>query len=174
VLSHRCDPRARPLADRHYNRQSIGADGFVPPGRCLVLLTPDAGALWVTSYPFAEYVRHRWAGAWVCSLFRRESGPTASSLIREAVAATRWRWPDVPALGMVTFVDREEVRPTMVRGKRSWGWTYLRAGFREVGETQGGLLALQLAPEDMPEPEAPRGTTMDLFGAEERRTKGAP
>lgn len=28
------------------------------------------------------------------------------------------------------------------------------AGFREVGETKGGLLALQLLPEDMPEPEA--------------------
>ena len=28
------------------------------------------------------------------------------------------------------------------------------AGFREVGETKGGLLALQLLPENMPEPEA--------------------
>lgn len=36
-LSWRADPRARPLADRHYNRQRIGAAQFVPPGRCLVL-----------------------------------------------------------------------------------------------------------------------------------------
>src|SRR5690242_7545534 len=49
-LSHRADPRAVPLADRHYNRQKPGTPQFVPPGRCLVLLTADAGALWVTSW----------------------------------------------------------------------------------------------------------------------------
>jgi len=41
---------ARPLADRHYNRQKIGAPQFVPPGRCVVLLTEQATALWVTSW----------------------------------------------------------------------------------------------------------------------------
>jgi hypothetical protein len=64
--SHRADPRARVLADRHYNRQSVGTTHFVPPGRCLVLLTKQADALWVTSWPFAEYVKHAWAGAWIC------------------------------------------------------------------------------------------------------------
>ncbi len=29
--SHRADPYARALADRHYNRQSIGAKHFAPP-----------------------------------------------------------------------------------------------------------------------------------------------
>jgi hypothetical protein len=57
-LSHRADPRALVLADRHYNRQKIGSPQFVPPGRCLVLLTRNADALWVTSWPYAEYVRH--------------------------------------------------------------------------------------------------------------------
>jgi hypothetical protein len=36
-LTHRCDVRAARLADKHYTRQSIGAVGFMPPGRCLVL-----------------------------------------------------------------------------------------------------------------------------------------
>ena len=72
-LSHRSDPRARKLADRHYSRQSPGAVGFVPPGRCFVLYC-DAPAYWVTSWPFAEYVKHDWAGAWICSAFRREGG----------------------------------------------------------------------------------------------------
>jgi hypothetical protein len=53
---------------------------------------------------------------------------------------------------MITFVNREKVRPTMVRGKPVWGWTFRKAGFVEVGETAGGLLALQLRPDDMPEP----------------------
>src|SRR5687767_14050974 len=96
-LSHRADPREVAIADRHYNRQKVGAPQFVPPGRCLVLLTADADAFWVTSWPFAEYVRHAWAGAWVCSAFRNESLHLSSSLIREAISATCavWEPPDL-------------------------------------------------------------------------------
>jgi hypothetical protein len=147
--SHRADPRAVGLADRHYNRQKVGAPQFVPPGRCVVLLTDDADALWVTSWPIAAYVRHEWAGAMVCSLFRREDScpHRASALICAAVAATRARWPDVPALGMVTFVD-----PAKTRRKRDPGRCYRRAGWRPVGHTKSGLLALQLLPDDFPAP----------------------
>src|SRR5207237_4162027 len=95
--SHRADPRALPLADRHYNRRKVGSPQFVPPGRCVVLLTAKADALWVTSWPFAEYVRHAWAGAWVCSLFRNESSALSSELITEAVAATRFLFGDPPS-----------------------------------------------------------------------------
>lgn len=150
-LSHRADPAARVLADRHYNRQKPGTPQFVPPGRCLVLIADSC--LWVTSWPFAEYVRHAWPGAWINSCFRREGGDhLASDLIRAAVAATRWKWPDAPELGMVTFVDADRVRH-----KRDPGRCYRHAGFRLVGETKGGLLAWQLLPEDMPEPEPPIG-----------------
>ena len=61
-LSHRADKRALPLANRHYNRQSPNSPQFVPPGRCLVLLTQDTGALFVSSWPLAAYVKHAWAG----------------------------------------------------------------------------------------------------------------
>ena len=158
-LSWRADPHARAIADRHYNRQAVGAAQFVPPGRCLVLARPHA--LWVTSWPFAQYVQHAWAGAWVCSAFRREAGDDAlaSDLIRSAVAATRWRWPEVPPLGMVTFVD-----PGKVRRKRDPGRCYMRAGFHRVGETAGGLIALQLLPDAMPEPVPPAGAQLALTG----------
>jgi hypothetical protein len=158
-LSDRADPRAARLADRHYNRQKIGAPQFVPPGRCLVLLTVDATALWVTSYPFAKYVQHAWAGTLVCSLFRRESacGHLASSLITAAVAATRGVW-EPPPIGMVTFVDASKTRH-----KRDPGRCYRRAGFRVVGQTKGGLVALGLGPADFP-PAAPAvGTQRALF-----------
>ena len=157
-LSHRADPRAVKVADRHYNRQKVGSPQFVPPGRCLVLLTEDADALWVTSWPFAEYVRHAWPGAWVCSCFRNESEHLSSDLVREAVAATRWQWPEVPKLGMVTFVDAAKTRR-----KRDPGRCYRRAGFAAVGKTKGGLVALQLLPSDMPEPMAPNGTQATLW-----------
>lgn len=61
-LSWRADPATRAIADRHYNRQKPGAAQFVPPGRCLVLKTFDGSAAWITSWPFAEYVRHEWGG----------------------------------------------------------------------------------------------------------------
>jgi hypothetical protein len=144
--SWRADPRGRELADRHYNRQKIGAPQFVPPGRCLVLRTAAADALWVTAWPYAEYVQHEWAGAWINSTFRNENRANLSSeLIREAVAATRSQWP-IPELGMVTFID-----PDKVRHKRDPGRCYLRAGFRRLEKTtKAGLLVFQMLPEDMP------------------------
>lgn len=145
-LSDRADPVARKIADRHYNRQSIGHPNFVPPGRCVVLRTTIGDAFWVTSWPYAEYVKHDWAGAWMCSAFRNESEHLSSELITEALAATLWVWPEPPDLGMVTFVNT-----TKVRRKRDWGRCYLRAGFQNVGYTKGGLVALQLLPEEMPE-----------------------
>lgn len=143
--SHRADPDVRPLADRHYNRQKIGSPQFAPPGRCLVLKTAELDAFWITSWPFAEYVRHAWAGAWVCSAFRNEGDHLSSDLIRMAVAATVDRYGPAPSLGMITFVDTKKTRK-----KRDPGRCYLRAGFKHCGMTKGGLIALQLLPEDMP------------------------
>lgn len=146
--SNRADIRALPLADRHYNRQKPGTPQFVPPGRCVVLLAPNYGealALWVSSWPFAEYVRHRWGGAWVCSCFRNEGAGLSSLLILDALMATRAVWGDPPPLGMVTFVDRKHVRR-----KRDYGRCYLRAGFERDGETKGGLVVLRIAPDRIP------------------------
>lgn len=157
ILSHRADPLARKIADRHYNRQKPGTPQFVPPGRCFVLR--QKRAVWVTSWPFAEYVKHDWAGAWVNSCFRRQGGrDIASEMIRQAVAATRWKWPDIPALGLITFVDERKVRP-----KARVGRCYLEAGFRHVGFTRGGLWAFQLPPDAMPPPECPIGAVDDLI-----------
>ena len=148
-LSHRADREALPLADRHYNRQKPGTPQFVPPGRCVVLLAGDpAAALWVSSWPFAEFVKHEWAGAWMCSCFRNEGAGLSSELITEAVAATRAVWGEPPPLGMVTFVDREKTRR-----KRDPGRCYRKAGWKVIGETKGGLVALGIAPDDMPLPE---------------------
>lgn len=168
-LSWRADPRGRVLADKHYSRQSIGAQDFVKPGRCVVLLTSDAQALWVTSWPFAQYVKHAWAGAWENSLFRRESGPLASELIREAIAVTRWMWPDVPPLGIVTFIDE-----AAVRHKRDPGRCYKKAGFTKlpVRTKTEGFLVYQMKPEDMPEPEAPMNANLELFSRDEGRRTG--
>lgn len=148
IASNRADQKARVIADRHYNRQKPGSPQFVPPGRCFVLR--QKRAVWVTSWPFAEYVKHAWPGAWVNSLFRRQGGrQIASEMIRDAVAATRWHWREVPELGMISFVDENKVRP-----KEQVGRCYLEAGFKHVGFTKAGLWAFQMLPEDMPQPAA--------------------
>jgi hypothetical protein len=160
ALSHRAEHEARLIADRHYNRQKVGSPQFVPPGRCLVLRTPDAPCLWVTSWPFAEFVKHEWAGAWVNSCFRNEAPERylSSHLIRAAVAATVARWPDVPELGMVTFIDRGKTKP-----KKDPGYCYIKAGFVPCGKTKGGLTAVQLLPDAMPDASPAIGAMDSLF-----------
>jgi hypothetical protein len=151
VLSHRADPLALPLANAHYPRQTHASPQFVAPGSCLVLRTEDRRALWVTLWQRPEYTDHAWPGAWVCSLFRNEGAGLSSELIREAVAATRWRYGTPPAAGMVTFVDASQVRSP------NPGYCFRCAGFVRVGETASGKLAFRLAPDAMPEPAAPVG-----------------
>ncbi len=120
-----------------------------------MLVIPDV-AFWITSWPFAEFVRHAWAGAWVCSAFRNERPDLwlSSELITAAIAATLAaprtdvaEWSVPPDLGMITFVDEDKTRR-----KRDPGRCYRRAGFvpAEPTHTEGGLIALQLLPTGMP------------------------
>lgn len=151
------DPIVASLADRHYSRRpsSIGSGQFSPPGRKIVLRGESAA--WVSLWPDPRYVDHAWPDAWICTLFRNEGPQLSSDLIRAAVSATRWEWPDVPDRGMVTFID-----PAKVRHKRDPGRCFLRAGFRAAGATGGGLVVLALAPCDMPAPAAAIGAQLGL------------
>ncbi len=156
-LSHQADKRALLLADRHYSRKTPGSSQFVPPGRQLVLLTHAADALWVTSWPRSEYAFY--PDAWLCTLFRNESTHLSSELIRQAVAATIWKYGPAPAHGMLTFIDASKVKP-----KRNPGYCYLKAGFIEAGRTKkSGLVILQLPVEAMPEAEPPLGAQLRLW-----------
>jgi hypothetical protein len=58
---------------------------------------------------------------------------------------------------MITFVDTRKIRST------NPGYCYLQAGFKRVGHTVGGLVALQLLPEDMPDAVPPNGAQLKLF-----------
>ncbi len=168
-MSDRFDPAALPLADAHYNRQKPGSPQFVPPGRCLVLQTADRSALWVTSWPFPQFVRHAWPGAWVNSLFRNEGSHLSSDLIRFAVAHSRSVWPQIPDLGIVSFVDARKTRPKEVPG-----WCYRRAGWTHVGFTKAGLWVFQQLPDQrigrrskpMPEALPVPGSQASLFDLE--------
>lgn len=158
--SWRADPRAREVADRHYNRQKVGAKQFVPPAGCLVLTTADYGALWVTSTPIADYVKHDWPDAWVNSLFRNESRQVLSSaLIIQAVAASLAVLGPPPPNGIVSFVDASKTRR-----KRDPGRCYRRAGWRHVGFTkEERLWVFQQLPAEMPTAARPLDRQGGLF-----------
>ncbi len=143
--THRADARARRLADRHYSRKTPHAAQFAPPGRTLTLITARADAVWVSSWPLPQYVKRLFPYAWLCTLFRNESALLSSTLIGEAVAATRFVWGEPPpADGMITFVDARKVRSP------NPGYCFKQAGFRPAGRTKSGLIVLRLAREDMP------------------------
>lgn len=160
-LSNRAVPRGAALADRHYSRKTPGAAQFTTPGRGVVLLTSAGNALWVSSWPYSQYVKYDWRGAWLCSLFRNESQVMSSTLIAQAVAATCWQWGEQPDLGIITFVDIGRVRH-----KRDPGRCFRKAGWKQVGLTKEGLVVLQLLPCDMPSASPASGTQLSLFGAE--------
>lgn len=151
--SWRFDPRAAALADRHYNRQTIGAPQFSPPGRMLALLTPAADAVWVTTWQLPEYTRHGLGDAWICTLFRNEGAALSSELVREALAATRAEWGDPPDVGTFTFVDPRQVAST------NPGYCFLMAGFvrLEHRTKDRGLVILQLPAAEHPAPAEPLG-----------------
>lgn len=177
--SWRADPSGRRIADNHYNRQSPGADQFVPPGRCVVLTIHDhseeEAALWVTSWPFPEYVKHAWPGAWVCSSFRnqrRRDLYLSSELVTEALAATRFYW-EPPLEGMITFID-----PSKTKHKRDPGRCFRKAGFHVSGKagalgpcvcdgkppaTKAGLVALHIATCQLPPAASPLGAQQSLL-----------
>jgi hypothetical protein len=149
-LSYRADPLVKPLADRHYNRQNPDSYQFAPPGKCVVLRTANNDAFWITLAPFAQYVRHQWAGAWTCTAFRNEGSVLSSVLIKQAVAATLFLLGSAPPdLGFITFVNPAKINSS------NPGCCFKKAGWKFAGFTQSRLYALQLLPAAFPSPSPP-------------------
>ena len=155
----------RPLADRHYSRQSPGTPNFVPPGRHFVLYaeTASGSAYWVTTHQYPKYIKHFWPYAWNCSAFRNEGAGLSSDLIRQAVSASRHMLGPAPPQGMITFVD-----PSAIKKTNRPGWCFLKAGFKDIGKTDKGLVVLQMLPDLMPVPLPPRPSLDDEWSLHRR------
>lgn len=121
---------ARALADRHYSRQTIGADDFIPPGRCLVLVTPCGRATWAV----VENRDPVGALRWRCTIFRNEGAGLSSDLVRAATSATFDYWRR-HYHGLPVAPLRTEVDPAATRRKRDPGRCFIRAGWRVVAVT---------------------------------------
>lgn len=93
-------------------------------------------------------------------------------MIRLAISHTRFYMGEPPALGMITFVNEDKVKP-----KANPGACFIHAGFTQLMETievagvavptgnplrtVGGLLVFQMLPPVMPAPMVAAG---ELFG----------
>lgn len=132
-IAPREDSLAAALADRHYSRQTPGADGFLAAGKCVVLYhrRPDGDAVWGVVYNMDP------VGAWRFrnTLFHSESKTLSSTLIEAATFVTYREWVRkygaLPAEPLRTEIDVEATKRR--RSKRhSPGHCYLMAGWHVV------------------------------------------
>lgn len=122
---------------RHYTaRKHRKTYQFVGPGEKMVLLTPDARALFVWR-KFIDDCIPKQEGV-NCAVFRREGGDVrASDLIRSADDFAWARWPRERHY---TYVNKRLVKGT------NPGWCFIAAGWRVCGETKSGLRILECLP----------------------------
>ncbi len=122
VRTTRSDAAVRELRSRHYS--TFGSTGRTvgPPGRVLVLRTPDGLAAWISHYPRRSLAMDG-LDAFRCSLFRNEGPHLSSELIRAAVALTEREWGWAPD-GWVTWVEPRKIASGVP------GWCFRRAGWR--------------------------------------------
>jgi len=130
----------RDIFDNHYSRYHY-ADGrkpllYVGPGEKMVLLTPDALALFI----WRKFISGDGQQGVNCAVFRNEGPQLSSDLIREAVTLAWERWPGAR---LYTYVN-----PNGIRRKRDPGRCFLKAGWNYCGETKWNKLRiLELLPE---------------------------
>jgi len=118
---------ARDIFQRHYSRY-IYADGrrpllFAGPGEKMVLLTPDASALFV--WRKFRSLDHQVGIS--CTIFRNEGSVRSSDLIREAMEKAWHRWPGER---LYTYVNPRKIRSS------NPGCCFLKAGWRRCGITK--------------------------------------
>jgi hypothetical protein len=128
------DDTARAIFDGHYSRRRY-ADGrkpliFVGPGEKIVLITPDASALFI----WRKFISGDDQQGVNCAVFRNEGPALSSALIIEAEKFARERWPNER---LYTYVN-----PHMIRSTNP-GYCFLKAGWRRCGVTKGRLIILE-------------------------------
>jgi len=129
------NPTAMAIFQRHYTaRAKRKVFQFVGPGEKMVLLTPDARALFVWR-KFLDDAIPKQTGV-NCAVFRNEGEKLSSFLIKEAMALAWQRWTGER---LYTYVD-----PNKTRHKRDPGRCFIRAGWKPCGETKGGLRILEV------------------------------
>lgn len=127
------DDTARDLFHAHYSHRPY-KDGrrpklFVGPGEKLVLLWPDASALFV----WRKFISGDAQDGINCAVFRNEGSMLSSELIRQADTIADARWPGARHY---TYVNPRKVRSA------NPGYCFLQAGWRRCGVTKHNRLLI--------------------------------
>ena len=140
------NPTGLVIFRRHYSRY-IYADGrlpqhFVGPGEKMVLLTPDARAL----FAWRKFRSADGQQGVNCAVFRNEGAGRASDLILEAMVLAWERWPGER---LFTFVNDRKVQHKRQPGRcfLKAGWRYVTADGRRARTKKRKLLILECYPE---------------------------
>ncbi len=115
------------MADKHYSRQTVGSNQFMPPGRTMVL-RDFVGAVvlgWLSQ-------EHRDDGelGYNCTIFRNESARKSSCIIREAVSRVYAEWGEDRVF---TYIDPREIKSV------NPGYCFKQAGWKFIRRTKSGL-----------------------------------
>ena len=134
------DLRCWHLYRRHYSaprRLSNHDRRIAGPGEKMVLITPDAAALWIWR-KFIESGADAPRGV-NCAVFRLEDNQRwlASDLIRAAVELAAIRWPGER---LYTYVNPQRIRST------NPGCCFKMAGWKVSRTTRRGLVELEITP----------------------------
>jgi hypothetical protein len=114
------------LADRHYSRQKIGSNQFMPPGRTLILRNHEGSIVfgWLS-----QDKRDDNQTGYNCSIFRNESSRLSSEVILEAERIVFDTWG--PAR-LFTYIDPSKLSMRKRHGREYCPWPPGRC-FREAG-----------------------------------------
>ena len=127
------NPTALSLFHRHYSFKPYRDDRtpllFVGPGEKMVLLTPDARALFV----WRKFLSSNKQEGVNCSVFRNEGPDRASDLIKAAMGFAWQRWPGER---LYTYVNPRKIRST------NPGYCFLMAGWKRCGVTKWNRLII--------------------------------
>lgn len=136
------DARAAALADRHYSRRTIGSPQFMPPGETIVLLTPDAQAVfgWWRPHPRSGLKAMNGLDGWTCTIFRNESDVLSSLLILDAESVFAEEGHSVGPDGLITYVWDSRIRST------NPGTCFKKAGWRVAGRSADKRKTLLIKP----------------------------
>ena len=120
------------LADRHYSRQKIGTNQFMPPGKTIVLRSAKGdvvfGWLW-------QEKRDDGQAGYSCSIFRNESERLSSDIILEAESRAVAEWGENRGF---TYIN-----PDSISNKRNPGYCFKVAGWKFVKLSPSGLHLLE-------------------------------
>lgn len=125
------DVEACLLADKHYSRQKVGTNQFMPPGKTMILRSAEGdvvfGWLWQGKRDDGERGHN-------CSIFRNESDRLSSDIILEAERIVVAEWGTSRGF---TYIDPEQIG----NGKAEFnpGYCFKVCGWEFVRATKSGL-----------------------------------